>query len=303
MKKLITLLLLALAIDCGAQNIALGISQMETNDYVDSNAAKSLYNRLRKMLTQAGVADYGSDFVIVPRVEITDDQLIEGGMKNIYKIEAELFLEVYQMSTNKSFGSTSVELKGSGIRKKSAAMKEAFSSIKNSNAEIIQFINNAKSSVIKYYSDNKAAILSRARAAASQNNYEEAIAILASIPEGMSYSAEVDKEMVTVFEKYRKQNCEATLMQARAAIASKQFDLALSLLSEIDPGSPCASSSKSLISSINSEIRSDEARERADMVRRENLAADLVKTRINAARDVAKAYYQRTYPTYNLIFR
>lgn len=301
MRSLTFVALFLSALLAGAQNVALGVGGLQTDTNIDASAAKTLSMRLQKILAQNGITEYGSDFVVVPKVIITEDELIEGGMKNIYKIQADLILDVFQMSTNKSFGSTSVELKGSGVRTKAAALKNAFGSIKYSDTGISKFLSDSKNSIVKYYTDNKTAIFSKARAAAAQNDYEQAIAILGSIPEGMPYSAEVDRELVSVFAKWSKQNCESTILQAKAAIANKQFDEALSLLGSIDPGSVCSSQASQLMNSIKSEIRAADAQERADTRRREQMAADLVKTRINAARDVAKAYYQRTYPTYNVI--
>lgn len=282
--KSVLLALLLLPAISFAQDVNLGVAALEQSDDIDSASAKTLGMRLKKILSQNGITEDGSDFVVVPKVIITDEALIEGGMKNIYKIQADLMLEIVQMSTGKSFGSTSVEMKGSGMRNKSAALKNAFGTIKYNDVAISRFLDDTKKTIIKYYTDNKEAIFAKAQQAAAQNDYEQAIAILGCIPENMIYADEVNKQIQNYFDQWHTHDCESVILQAKGAVATKQYDQALALLGEIDPNSSCASAASQLLASINSEVRKAEAQERADAQRREDREYELAKAQIDASR-------------------
>lgn len=313
-KRIVLMLFMSISVlfSAYAQSLTLGIAIPDTEREIDSQTAKSLSTRVKKILANTDMADGGSDFMVVPKASILEEDLIESGMKNIFKVKLDLTLEVVQLSTGKVFGSTSVELKGSGIRNKQAAFKNAITSLPTNNPRIEEFFRSTKKKIQDYYESNTANLIAKAKTAASQNNYEEAFAILGTYPEGIRGSEQAQTTLVQLYAQYCKINCEHSIKQARAAIATKNYDLALSILSEVDSSTPCSSTANSLIASIKREIRQAEAQDREDMLRREdraynlkqmqiNASHDLAKTRINAARDVAKAYYQRTYPNYTII--
>ena len=287
----------------GAQTISVGIVYPAPDQYIDGAASKSIVTKLQRVLAKNGVADTGSDFVLVPSVTVEEDELIESGMVNLFKIQGTLNLALTQLSTGKTFGATAVAIKGSGKRSKAAAVKAAVGSINVNNPELHQFLENSKQNVVDYYNKNSASIMGKARTAASQGNYDEALAILASFPEGMPMEKTINDEITKVYKQYINANCQATIIQARGALSTKNYDLANALLSEIDPNSSCYQEAIALTKTIGNEVRQAEAQERADQQRREDKAVELQKARINAVRDVAKAYYQRTYPSYTVVFR
>lgn len=302
LRKFILLCVLGMSLlSARAQSLSLGIAIPEVESSIDAQTGKTLATRVKKILANTDIADGGSDFMVVPKASILEEELIEGGMKNIFKVTLDLTLEVMQMSTGKVFGSTSVELRGSGMRSKQAAFKNAITSLPTNNPRIETFFKDTKAKIQAYYESNTGVLISKAKAAASQGKYEEAFAILGSYPDGLSGTQQAQAALQQIYQQYKKINCEHAVAEARAAIATKNYELALELLSEIDPSSTCASTATSLINSVNREVRQTEAQHRADQQRREDRAYNLRKVQINAARDVAKAYYQRTYPRYTII--
>lgn len=304
MKRLFfTFLSLWMILNVSAQGVNLGVAFPQNDTRFDQSISKILVNRLQAILNKDDISEAGGDFVIIPKTSVLSNDLIESGMKNIYKVEIELTLNVTQLSSNKSFGTISIELKGSGMRNEQAAFKDAISSIKKTNPQLDNFFKTTKQKIIDYYQSNTSAILSQASSIAQQGDYEKAIAMLSSYPVGLKGSTEVTKKLNQIYDAYRTKNCQQIILEARSAISVKNYSLALDLLSGIDTGSSsCKSEATSLINSINKEVRAKDAQDRADRQRRESLAADVEKTRLNAAAQVAKAYYQRTYPTYYIIW-
>lgn len=303
-KTILSLIICAASAFSGfAQTIPVGIAIPTSDNSMDGPTAKALVSKVQAILTKNGMADYGSDFVIVPAMQIDEDDIIESGMVNLFKVAGSLNLALTQISTGKTFGTASIPIRGTGKRSKAVAMKSAASSVNVNNPEIVKFLEQSKQNVIDYYTKNHNTIIGKARSAASTGDYEQALAILGSFPDGMPREKEINAEIEKTYRQYINHNCQAIILQAKGALAKKDYDYVNSLLSEIDPSSSCYSEAVAMTSSINKEIRQTEAQERAAQERREQRALDLQKTRINAVRDVAKAYYQRTYPNYTIVFR
>lgn len=317
--KLLALLyavLLLTAESVSGQTLCVGVVSptADTDGFIDAASAKALVAKLQAVLARNGVAGDGSDFVIVPTVVIDGDEMVESGMVNMYKISGSLNLVLTQLSTGKSFGSAIIPIRGTGRRYKSAAVKSAVGSVRVNDPALVSFLDGAKKKVVDYYIANSASIIGKAQVATRQGNYEEALALLSSFPEGMPNEDQINKEIDRTFKTYLDVNCYAAIMQAKAALSQKNYDSANYILSGIDPRSSCYSEALDLIEEISEEIRAAEAQarndmlrreaqNRADMIRRENNAVALRKASISAARDVAKAYYQRTYPNYTIVFR
>lgn len=304
MKKsalLAVMLLLCLPL-CRAQGVSMGIAFPQNDSKIDSSNSQIIVNRLKSVLNTDDIVDGGSDFVVVPKTSLMSRDLIESGMKNIYKVEIELTLEVIQLSLNKSFGTTSITLKGSGVRNEQDAYKSAISSIRKNNAQLNSFFAATRDKIVDYFEKNTSVLMQQATTAAQQGDYEKAIAILSGYPAGLSGSAEVLKKLKQYYDLYRTKNCEQLILQAKSSISVKDYDIALDILSGIDSESSCKSEATALINTINKEVRTKEAQDRADRLTRDKLAADVEKTRLTAAAQVAKAYYQRTYPNYYIIW-
>lgn len=307
-RKVFTLLLIVLfgsAEVMNAQTLCVGVASptADTSGALDAAAAKTLITKLQTMLSKNGVAGDGSDFVIVPSIVIAEDDMVESGMVNLYKITGSLNLVLTQLSTGKSFGSAVIPIRGTGRRTKSAAVKSAMGGIRVDNPSIISFLDEAKSKVFDYYTANMSSIIAKAQNATRQGNYDEALAILSSFPEGMPDEDRINSEIDKAFKAYMDDNCNAALLQAKSALSQKDYSRANYILSTIDPKSSCYPEALKVIQSISEEVRATEAKDRVDMIRRENNAVALRKASINAARDVAKSYYQRTYPNYTIVFR
>lgn len=308
MKHLISILfaVIALTIPAKAQNpavgIPLGLAVTEFDENFDSAAAKVLSNKLNQILTKHGMTCDAGDFIVIPKVVVLNTDLIEGGMKNIYAIEGEVTLDIKQLSTGNGYGSISIPLKGSGMRFKKEAVKDAVRKIPANNRELVSFFDNARIKIANYFLANKQAIISKARAAAARQDFEQAAAILSTYPEGLDGYEDIDKELVNVMKSYRELNCQQALQQAKSAFAVKNYEYAQQLLAEIDPTSDCAANATRLQARIGQEIRATEAQERQDRLDEKKMAHQMQKARLEAARDVAKAYYQRTQPTYNFVY-
>lgn len=296
------LVFMAVAISCRAQDVCIGVNvPLSSNKALSRSAAELLAAKLNTMLAKNGVASIGGDFLLIPSVNVTGADLIEGGLTNVWRVDAQMQLGVYQLSTKKMYDSMDIELRGVSKKSQEDAVRAGIAAFNPASAQYAGFIESVKKRIVDYYTKNKGAIIAKAKSLAATQQYEEAIAILAGFPETMPGYAEVSKMLTSVYKAYSKKECSRLVEQARAAISLKNYDEAASILSTIDGSTPCQQEVKSLAQQIGTKIEQDINRERQDAKDEQAHQERLVKMRLNATRDIARTYYSRTQPTYNLL--
>lgn len=288
-----------------ASNLVIGVVVPEKQGNIDASAFNMLGTRIQQLLTNVGCSSMQrSGLIVYPVVNIINEELIEGGLKNFYRQEFEVTLFVYHIDTKTHFGNYSYSVKGSGSSYSSAS-KNAFSKIKATDTDFSKFMDATKHEIYAFFENYRSELLNKAKAYSQMKQYEEALAILYSYPEGISGSDEVYNLMVEVFKLYQSANCSRMLQQSRSYMAQNNYELALSVLSEVDAISPCSSEAKKLIEEIEKKID----KEIAEAYKREEQVQDRKERKqrmiVDAIKDVITAYCNRTQPnvSYQTIFR
>lgn len=304
MKKLFVLLIvLALSVHVKAQNdITIGLVMPDEEiDGVKPDAYQLLQSKLESMLTSVGVSAFGGDFVMYPTVNIIEENLVEGGIKNFFKVKIELNLNVANLTTKTLFSSESWLISGFAERVRSMAVRNAFSQLKGNDPRFKTFIEKTKQKICAYYEANKAEIFSRATTLASSGEYEEAVAILSSYPSQVNGYDEAQKLLHKIYVDQIDANAAKILNEARAAFATKQYAQAVNLAAQIDPDSSHYPEATDIINNVRATIDREKSEENARVMQALEIAADVEKTRINAVASVAKAYYGRRVVNYNVV--
>lgn len=286
-----------------AQGLNIGVVvPEEMYEGVDAQAYRMLSTRLEKLLTGAGASsDNNGNVVMYPVMNFVSDDMIEGGMRNIYSIDLELTVNVVSLSSNVNFGGLTWNLKGKGYSKSEAA-KEAFGKIRTNDPNFTTFYNEVKKKIEKYYVSNRANMLSKAKTLAAQKQYEDAIALLYEYPSGLSGYEQVQAQIASTYKQYAKDNCSKILQQARAEYAVKHYEAAADILETLEGGTPCDGEAKTLSNQILQQINKDEAAARAYNLKKQEIGASVEKARLNAVASVASAYYNsRPRVTYNTV--
>lgn len=303
MKRIILEILACMAFSLShAQSLNVGVLvPTETTEGIPASVFHTLEVKIERMLSSCDAAAVNaSNIVLYPEVVFLKDDMIEGGMRNIYSVDFELTLKLVSIDSRTTFGTTTWELKGKGYSKQEA-VKEGFSKLSANDGQFAQFFNGVKSKVAKYYESNRASLITQAKTLAKQGNYEEAMAVLYDYPSGINGYTEVQNTIGSIYRQYQTANCSQIVQQAQARFAQQDYEGALALLSDLDATSPCASTAKSLITQIRQKINQDQANARAYAMAEKKLAASVEKARINAVSNIVSAYYKRNRPrvTYN----
>lgn len=286
-----------------AQGLNLGvIVPEETYDGVDAKSYKSLGSKLERMVTECGATSINSgNFVLFPVINFISDDLIEGGMRNIYSCEYELTVKAVSLSNNMTFGSCTWLLKGKGY-KKSDAVREGFNKLATKDSKFAAFFSDIRKKIEDYYIKNRSSLIAKAKTLATQKQYEEAISLLYEYPSGIAGYNEVQTTIGNIYKQYQTANCSQILQEARAKFATQDYETAAALISDIDATSSCASEAKALSNQIRQKINSDQAAERAQALEERRIAASVEKTRIQAISNMVSSYYKnRPRVTYNTV--
>lgn len=271
-------------------DITIGIVVPEQQKEMDANAFRLLATRLTAVMGANGVSsETNGTFIMYPVVNILDQKLVEGGLRNITMVEVELSLFVKQVVTHTLFGSCSKILKGNG-RNLSDAIRNAFSGINMRDNVYSQFLTQTKEKIANYYLENKAKLLSQAHQLAASQQYEQALALLTTFPQNLKGANEVQATAIEIYKKYQNQVCAQMILKAEAAISLQNYEEAASILASIDTESVCHSDALNLIKKIEDTIKADQKAEQELEEKLLNKKISLEKKRIDAIKEIATAY-------------
>lgn len=305
MKKILILLAFILApiVQIMADEVYISVA-MQANSILDSNAKTILKNKIVSMVTSNGIAatEY-SAIAVVPEISVMQKDKVEGGMRTITSMEINITLTVRNVVTGNVFNSVQISAKGNGYSE-ADAIKNAIRTTDISDSRYGAFISEAKRRIVEYYKTNTNMLITKANTLASQQQYDEAIALLDTYPEFLSDYNRVASTIKSIFKQSQTKYCSEILQSARAAYARRDYDEAAEIASCIDITSSCGAEAKSLLASIkrgNDQVYNDEISYRNERMRaQERMATEKMKSQerittatIRAARDVAKAYYGR----------
>lgn len=304
MKKLFGILLFMFACaNVNAQGLNIGvIVPEEMTDGVDAKSFRTLQIKLEKMITSSGATSVNSgNIVLFPVLNFVSDEMIEGGMRNIYNVDYELTVKAVSLSNNTTFGSLTWNLKGKGYTK-SEAVREGFNKLVATDQRFASFFSEVRKKIEEYYISNKSSIIAQAKALATQKEYEEAISLLYEYPSGIKGYTDVQSTLSNIYKQYQTDNCSQILQEARAKFAVQDYETAVALIADIDASSSCASEAKTLSNQIRQKINSDQTAERNRELEERKVAASVEKARIKAISNMVSSYYKnRPKVTYNTV--
>lgn len=282
----------------GLGKIALAVVMPDQSDLLEPAQLTRLEGKITQLVTQSGLSasGYGTNFVVYPVLTVVESNVVEGGMQNITVTTAELALYVKQVDNNLVFATLSKRLKGSGSNK-ALSLSNAISQIQVSDADYQRFIAQGKQKILAYYQSKCDDIIRQADAHVRVNAFDQALAVLLSVPEEASGCfSKAQGKAVAIYKAYSNQHCAELMLQAKAQLANNHYEEGLTLLASIDPSANCHAEASGLITKTEAKIDATQRREF-------NAQLGLEKQRINAIREIAKAYYTNrpTVVQYNVL--
>lgn len=275
--------------DAGRIVLAAYVSDQVAN--MTEPAKNMLTNKLNQIISQNGLGGsaFNERFIITANVNVlTKDLTATAPPMTALGLDITFYIGDGMEGTK--FASKTVQVKGVGTNETKAYI-EGIKMIKPSDPSFAAFIDEGKNKIMKYYNSKCDFIIKGANAAAGQNQYEEAIYQLTTVP---SVCKECyDKclaALAPIYQKKIDRDCKLKLGEATNIWNANQdvnaANAAGELLSTVEPASSCYKDVQALSEKIKKRVLDIDKREWAYTLKTQEQTSELIK----AYRDVGVAY-------------
>ncbi len=271
--------------------IALAVSMPAAIEGLDAPQLTKLETKITQMVTASGLAASPAkvNFTIYPTFSIIESKVVEGGMAKITTTKVELSLFIKQVDNNIIFSTFTKQITGSG-NTVPLSIANAISKISSTDTQFKQFIETGKQKIIQYYETSCSDILTKSESLLLLQNYEQALALLMSVPEEVKCFNTVQDRSIIVYQALQNQKCAKEIQTAKATLAAKKYSEVLDLLGQIDPAASCFAEAQALLKDIEGKISEEEKKEWDLLMIRYQDAVALEKLRIDAIKQIAVSY-------------
>lgn len=278
-----------------AQQLTVAPAHVLCDYKVNEKTDRLVSSRLQRSLSAYGISsEVGmSRFSVVPEIVVNNEKT-SSGVPAYCEVEFDFVCSLKDIYSGKVFATVTLQAKGRGSNK-SAAIAKGISALNLQSPQIESFCESAKSKVIAYYQTNIPSIVAKANAAVAQQNYEQALSLLAEVPEETpGYSAKVLPLIKKSYQSYIDHTGADVLARAEAAFAqspnAEGAEAAAEILQQMPYGSASMAGAKKLVATMKTRVQSISDREFAfekEMAKYEH--TEKLKE-IESARQVAIAY-------------
>lgn len=255
-----------------AQESQEDVDRLTINPYIPpyenlpAEAAKLLHTKLTQIVTANGVADneYITRFILTARINVLTKDIVAGPPQRILQ-RLEITLMMGDVEADKLYSSMTISAIGIGTSEEKAYIA-AIKNIKPKNAEITAFIEGSKQKIIEYYETHSAELIAEAKKLAGMQNYEEALALLSSVPNVCSKCyAECSELAPPIYYDWINADGAFCLQQARTIWAEQPnrqgAEKAMKYLSKINFAATCMPEAQKLTEQIKKKMLAEDKRE------------------------------------------
>ena len=209
----------------------------ETAAQLGDNNAAALKNKISKIIARNGMADAAGLFVVTPTLTITDDGAVDTGMTTLHVLRADLTLSVKNLFEDTVFGSQTISLQANG-KSMEACMRSLINKVNVNDARFAKLIGDVQQGIADYYTRQMPKILAKVNSLVAREEYEDAMAALAVIPESVDEYEAVEELKVQVYDKLLAGEVTRAVAQADILVRQGDIDGALELCRACTPVSP-----------------------------------------------------------------
>lgn len=243
MKPLLQIWLWAMALlatlSAGAQSaidMAAHIDETTAAQLGEANAS-ALHDKITRIITRNGMTASEGLFAVTPTLTITDDGEVDTGMTTLHVVRADLTLSVRNLADNTVFASQTVSLQANG-KNEAACMRTLINRINVSDTRFAKMLRDVQQQIADYYSRQMPRILATVNSYLAREEYDQAMAALAMIPENVEEYATVAEMKVDVYNKLLENEVKRAVAEADILVRQGDIDGALELCRSCNPLSP-----------------------------------------------------------------
>ncbi len=258
---------------------------------IPAGARRMLQNKMIQIATQNGLGamEERAQFAMVPVVSVITQDVTPTAPPQM-SITIELSLYIVDAVSQNIFSQTSMQLRGVG-RTEDAAYSQALRNLNPRQGQFRGFVETGKTRIVEYYNAQCDVIISASQALASQQQYEEALFLLMSVPDVSRECFHLCMNLTAdIYTQYANQKCQEYLAGARAAWAAKELDKVAENLSIITPDMDCYEQAQELVATVTHAVEAEGAGSWDFKMKKYDDEVSMQRLKVEAGRDVARSW-------------
>lgn len=296
-KLVLTFVMCFWILGLNAQDFVIAPAKAQTDFNLPTSVDSQIKNKMQRALTQMGVSSSKEAvFALVPEISVLDEKT-SSGIPPLAEMEYEVIFSVKNVFDGKTFASYTFPVKSKGSNKVNA-LSVGMKKINLDTPEFASFLQEAKDKTISYYEKELPKIMQRVNTAMKMKKHEEALSLLAQVPQEIKSYDKVLTLMEQNFKAYEHTKAKENLQKAKALwTANKDEDTAMKvadLISEISSDTPVYKDAVVLLNSMDKYLGDKEKYQRKMQEKQMDNTHTENKARIEAARAVGIAYGQNS---------
>lgn len=254
-----------------------------------AEAKNALSQKLLQMTTQNGFGATSGAFVLTATVNIVD-KMVTSTIPAQIVVDLQVSAYIVNLTENFIAAETTFNVRGMDTTDTRAQVK-AINSINAKSTAVRKFMASAREKIIDYYSGCVTTIIAKAQSLADRGEYEEAIAVLAGVPENLEEYPIVAEKMTAIYTQMVDRFAAVALQDAKSKIALKDYIGALDALMAVDPSSTRFSEASTMVDTIKMEIEELEKAAKREKEEREMREYQLRLKEIEAKKELAMKFH------------
>jgi hypothetical protein len=299
-------LLLCFSTQIAISQIGIGFGYPEDESILTYEHFQRLESRILSFASIGGNGGSGlseSGLVCIPRVSIIKDEQIETGLSKTNLITLEFTFVVNHLLDGSTFATIVKNVSGTGSTR-DKAINNALNKISTTDTTFLRFFTIARDKYTNMYVSKCESIIKQADVKKSGRQYEEALALLMSVPpEAQQCYDKAMKATQSIYIALSDQECKQHILNARTYISNQRYSDGLNELSFIDPLSTCYKEATTMAKEVESKITAEQNRAWTEKQQSRKDEVELKKMRIDAVKDIVVSYYKSKQANYNIIIK
>ena len=208
------------------------------------------------MATVNGFGSSSGDFILTANIIPLEKEVIPT-VPTTVKVNLEVSVYAVGVAEQIIIDEYSFEV-GAMAKNEAMAMGSAFRKINPRKPEIKAFMASVREKIEKYYIDRTPVLIAKAQQLADSGEFDQALAVLSTIPESVSEYMTVSEMMRTVHQQMIDKYALMSIQEAKNNMILKKYPEALDCLLYVDPMSNHAKEAKAMVNQIQQTIEAND---------------------------------------------
>lgn len=223
---------------------------------LNSSLSKTLKQRLLQMATVNGFGSSSGDFILTANIIPLEKEVIPT-VPTTVKVNLEVSVYAVGVAEQIIIDEYSFEV-GAMAKNEAMAMGSAFRKINPRKPEIKAFMASVREKIEKYYIDRTPVLIAKAQQLADSGDFDQALAVLSTIPESVSEYMTVSEMMRKIHKQMIDKYALMSIQEAKNNMILKKYPEALDCLLDVDPMSSYAQNAQSMLNQIQQTVEANE---------------------------------------------